>query len=89
MLDFTPKEGDCRGQLPVILGRDLYKASENEQTGMEDDFQVLGFETDGIHLIPHSSKVGWNDAERESQRVTETRQSVSQSFGNSLLREGL
>ena len=52
MLDSTPKEGDSSGQLPVIMGRDLYKASESEQTSMEDDFQVLGFETDGIHLIP-------------------------------------
>ena len=40
-------------------------------------------------LFPNSSKVGRNDAERESQRETETRQSVSQSFGNSLLREDL
>lgn len=33
MLGSTPKEGDSRGQLQVIEGKDLYKASESEQRG--------------------------------------------------------
>lgn len=53
-LDSAVQEGGGSGQLPVACWRDRGEcwAMEHEGEGAWSDFQVLGFETDGVHLIP-------------------------------------
>lgn len=56
---------------------------------MENEFQVPGFKTDGIHLIPQwfYGREGRMKRGREREREIEILQSISQSSSNSLLGE--